>query len=74
MLFELGQIALEDLLRALAHQQQLLCRFTVATTFPKLFDVLLLPANYHTAPLHMASCERATFVYRGRSHQGRYKS
>ena len=74
VLFELGQIALEDLLRAFAHQQQILCRFSVATAFPQLFDVSLLPANYHTAPLHMASGESTAFVYRRRSHQARYKS
>ena len=63
--FEVGQVALEDLLRAFKHHQELLCRFSVVTGFLKLFEVLPLPVDYLTTPLDMTSGQGAAFVYCG---------
>ena len=43
--FEVGQVALENLLRALKHQQKLVRCFSVAAAFLKLFEVLSLPGD-----------------------------
>ena len=53
--FEVGQIPLKDLLCAFNLQQQLLCRFSVATAVLQLFDVLSLPVDYLTTPLDMTT-------------------
>jgi hypothetical protein len=43
--FEIGQVAFKGFLCAFQHQQELLCCFSVATAFLKLFEVLSLPVD-----------------------------
>ena len=55
LFFEGGQVVFEDFLRAFKHQQDFLCRFSVATAFLRLFEVPSLPDDYWATPLDMTS-------------------